>query len=81
MPLGAMKNFPYSLHETILGVRRHTLLLLTDGLPEQKNRAKRCLTTTRVQGVFASVIGREPKEIIEEARKSRGDVDGRRRPG
>ena len=69
MPLGAMKNFPYSLHETILGAG-DTLLLLTDGLPEQKNPREEMFDYTRVQGVFASVIGREPKEIIEELVKA-----------
>jgi serine phosphatase RsbU (regulator of sigma subunit) len=36
MPLGAMKNFPYTLHETELK-SGDTILLLSDGLPEQKN--------------------------------------------
>jgi len=64
-----MKNFPYSLHETSLEAG-DTLLLLTDGLPEQKNSREEMFDYARVQGVFGDVIKREPKEIIEELVKA-----------
>ena len=65
MPLGAMKNFHYALHETILE-RGDTLLLLTDGLPEQKNSREEMFDYARVQSAFGDLIGHSPKEIIDE---------------
>jgi len=64
MPLGAMKNFPYLLHEASLE-RGDTLLLMTDGLPEQKNAAEEMFDYERVQKVFAEVATRTPDEIID----------------
>jgi serine phosphatase RsbU (regulator of sigma subunit) len=52
MPLGAMKNFPYALHETELE-SGDTLLLLSDGLPEQKNSAGEMFDYARVQSSFS----------------------------
>ena len=64
MPLGAMKNFPYLLHEASLE-RGDTLLLMTDGLPEQKNAAEEMFDYERVQKAFAEVATRTPDEIID----------------
>ena len=63
MPLGAMKNFPYALHEAELQ-QGDTLLLLTDGLPEQKNADEEMFDYVRVQNAFAEVGAQMPDEII-----------------
>ena len=69
MPLGAMKNFPYLLHEASLE-RGDTLLLMTDGLPEQKNAAEEMFDYERVQKAFAEVATRTPDEIIDHLAKA-----------
>jgi two-component system sensor histidine kinase ChiS len=63
MPLGAMKNFPYALFESDLQ-SGDTLLLLTDGLPEQKNTREEMFDYARVQSAFAEVATRTPEQII-----------------
>ena len=63
MPLGAMKNFPYSLHEMKLE-RGDTLLLLSDGLAEQKNARDEMFDYARIQSAFAEVGSRMPDDII-----------------
>lgn len=63
MPLGAMKNFPYALHEMSME-RGDTLLFLTDGLPEQKNASGEMFDYARVQNTFAASIAGTPEEII-----------------
>jgi serine phosphatase RsbU (regulator of sigma subunit) len=63
MPLGAMKNFPYLLHETEMQPG-DVLLLLTDGLPEQKNAAAEIFDYTRVQEIFDRSATAAPDEII-----------------
>jgi phosphoserine phosphatase RsbU/P len=64
MPLGAMKNFPYTLHETELK-SGDTILLLSDGLPEQKNVQGEMFDYGRVQKTFAEVGGNTPDDIIK----------------
>ncbi len=64
MPLGAMKNFPYSLHEAELQPG-DTLLLLTDGLPEQKNREEEMFDYARVQQILRDSGAETPEEIVE----------------
>ncbi len=63
MPLGAMKSFPYALHEESL-LPGDAVLLLTDGLPEQKDAAGEMFDYARVQSAFAAAGGRPTKEII-----------------
>jgi serine phosphatase RsbU (regulator of sigma subunit) len=63
MPLGAMKNFPYALHEEDLRPG-DAVLLLTDGLPEQKNASGEMFDYDRVHRAFADVGGRSTEEII-----------------
>ena len=63
MPLGAMKNFPYALHDEELRPG-DTVLLLTDGLPEQKDASGEMFDYARVQSAFAEVGGRSTEEII-----------------
>jgi serine phosphatase RsbU (regulator of sigma subunit) len=64
MPLGAMKNFPYTLHEAELK-SGDTVLLLSDGLPEQKNVKGEMFDYDRVQRVFAEVGDSTPDDIIK----------------
>lgn len=63
MPLGAMKTFPYAIHEDTLEAG-DTLLLLTDGLPEQRNRAGEMLDYDRLRSAFRESAGEAPEEII-----------------
>jgi len=63
MPLGAMKSFPYALHEMEME-RGDTLLFLTDGLPEQKNAAGEMFDYARVQQTFREALTGKPGDII-----------------
>lgn len=63
MPLGAMKNFPYIIHEEELQTG-DSLLLLTDGLPEQKNVAGEMFDYARVHEVLKEAAGGTPQEVI-----------------
>jgi serine phosphatase RsbU (regulator of sigma subunit)/ligand-binding sensor domain-containing protein len=63
MTLGAMKSFPYALHEEDL-MPGDTILLLTDGLPEQKDASGEMFDYARVHTAFAEVGGRPTREII-----------------
>jgi ligand-binding sensor domain-containing protein/serine phosphatase RsbU (regulator of sigma subunit) len=69
MPLGAMKNFPYALHETELK-SGDLLLLLTDGLPEQKNTAAEMFDYARVQQVVQQAGAGTPADIIAHLAKA-----------
>jgi sigma-B regulation protein RsbU (phosphoserine phosphatase) len=64
MPLGAMKKYPYGLHETELG-QGDAVLLITDGLPEQKNDAGEMFDYTRVQGLLAESADDHPDDMIK----------------
>ena len=63
MPLGAMKNFPYVLHEADLH-QGDAILLLTDGLPEQKDAAGEMFDYARVQSAFAGVGAKNAQDIL-----------------
>lgn len=63
MPLGAMKSFPYQIHEEELQTG-DTMLLVSDGLPEQKNAAGEMYDYTRLQQRFGEVIETQPQDII-----------------
>jgi ligand-binding sensor domain-containing protein/serine phosphatase RsbU (regulator of sigma subunit) len=63
MPLGAMKNFPYSLYETTMEAG-DTLLFLTDGLPEQKNHAAEMFDYARVIESFKETARSAPADVI-----------------
>jgi serine phosphatase RsbU (regulator of sigma subunit)/streptogramin lyase len=63
MPLGAMRNFPYGLHELAME-ENDALLFLTDGLPEQKNAAGDMFDYARLQGEFAASAIGDPHAII-----------------
>ncbi len=64
MPLGAMKNANYSIVEKELNAG-DTILLLTDGLPEQMNNKEEMFDYSRVKQQFNEVIENSPEKIIE----------------
>ena len=63
VPLGAMKSFPYGLYETSMEAG-DTLLLMTDGLPEQKNAGEEMFDYARVTETFRAIAQERPEEII-----------------
>jgi len=64
MPLGAMANFPYNIHEKELK-SGDTILLLTDGIPEQMNIHEEMYDYPRVKDQFIKVAEKTPDEIIK----------------
>lgn len=64
MPLGAMKNFPYVVQDELLKPG-DIILLLTDGLPEQKNVSGEMFDYPRVQTKFREAADRTPDDIIK----------------
>jgi serine phosphatase RsbU (regulator of sigma subunit) len=63
MPLGAMKNFPYKVIEKEIS-SGDTILLLSDGLPEQMNSKEEMFDYERVKNCFLSSIQDKPNDII-----------------
>ncbi len=63
MPLGAMKSFPYVFREEELH-SGDVLLLLSDGLPEQKNAQGEMFDYARVQELLREVVEDGPEAII-----------------
>ncbi len=63
VPLGSMKNFPYSLYETSME-SGDLLLLMTDGLPEQKNKSEEMFDYSRVMEYFKESVAETPDQII-----------------
>jgi ligand-binding sensor domain-containing protein/serine phosphatase RsbU (regulator of sigma subunit) len=64
MPLGAMKKAQYEETERTLK-SGDTILLLTDGLPEQMNSKDEMFDYPRVKKKFTSIIEDSPEKIIE----------------
>jgi serine phosphatase RsbU (regulator of sigma subunit) len=64
MPLGAIKNFDYQLHETELNPG-DCMLLLSDGYPELLNVDNEQIGYDRVKSQFLSIANRRPTEIID----------------
>jgi len=64
MPLGAMRNVSYKLVEKQL-CSGDTILLLTDGLPEQMNSHKVPFDYSRVQKYFSDIAENTPDDIIK----------------
>ncbi len=64
MPLGAMRHANYTTVERKLN-RGDTILLLTDGLPEQMNRQEEMFDYSRVKKYLNDFIGSPPGVIIE----------------
>ena len=63
MPLGAMRKFQYKLVEKELKTG-DTILLLTDGLPEQMNTKEEMFDYSRVKENFTLLAENNPDEII-----------------
>ena len=63
MPLGAMRKFSYKLIEKELKTG-DTILLLTDGLPEQMNAKEEMFDYSRVKENFMQLAENSPHEII-----------------
>jgi serine phosphatase RsbU (regulator of sigma subunit) len=63
MPLGAMKNFSYKVVEKEIH-KGDTILLLSDGLPEQMNSKEEMFDYPRVKNNFCEAIQSTPEEII-----------------
>ena len=63
MPLGAMRNASYKIVEKQL-CSGDTILLLTDGLPEQMNSHKVPFDYSRVRKYFGEIAENTPDEII-----------------
>ena len=59
MPLGAIKNFDYQLHETELNPG-DCMLLLSDGYPELLNVDNEQIGYDRVKSQFLSIANRRP---------------------
>jgi ligand-binding sensor domain-containing protein/serine phosphatase RsbU (regulator of sigma subunit) len=64
MPLGAMRDAFYSIHEMAME-KGDTLLFLTDGLPELRNDSGEMFDYTRVHQAFAASIPAHPDQIIQ----------------
>ncbi len=69
MPLGAMRNFPYTLKESHLE-QGDTILLLSDGLPELQNESNEMYGYDRTKTEFHSVGEKEPEEIVNHLKSS-----------
>lgn len=69
MPLGAMANFPYNIHEKVVK-SGDIILLLTDGIPEQMNEDDEMYDYPRVKDQFIKVAEKAPSEIIDHFIKS-----------
>ena len=77
MPLGAMRNFPYKVVEKEIK-SGDTILLLTDGLPEQMNPKEEMFDYARVKSSFNEIIQNKPDEIINKLVKAGDDwMNGR----
>ena len=63
MPLGAMRNASYKVVEKELN-SGDTILLLTDGLPEQMNNKEMIFDYSRVHKYFGEIVENSPDEII-----------------
>ncbi len=72
MPLGAMRKFAYNVIEKELK-SGDTILLLTDGLPEQMNNNEEMFDYPRVKEYFGKIAENNPTEIIEKLTQSGDD--------
>ena len=69
MPLGAMKNFPYEKKQIEI-FSGDTILLLSDGLPELKNKNNEQFGYNKVKEEFNSVAEKTPGEIVDHLKNS-----------
>jgi len=68
MPLGAMRKFSYKTVERELK-SGDTILLLTDGLPEQMNKDEQMFDYLRIKNSFNKLAQNKPDEIIQSLTK------------
>jgi ligand-binding sensor domain-containing protein/serine phosphatase RsbU (regulator of sigma subunit) len=64
MPLGAMAKFPYNIYDKELN-SGDTILLISDGLPEQMNAENEMYDYPRLKDQFMKLAENSPEEIIE----------------
>jgi ligand-binding sensor domain-containing protein/serine phosphatase RsbU (regulator of sigma subunit) len=69
MPLGAMANFQYNVHEKEVN-SGDVIMLLTDGIPEQMNEDEEMYDYPRIKDQFVRVAEKAPSEIIDHFIKS-----------
>jgi len=79
MPLGAMKNFPYSL-EKFEPNKGDTIMLFSDGLPELLNESNQMFGYERVKKLFSEIMEKSSKEIVDRFKHSAQDWAGDKPP-
>ncbi len=63
LPLGAMKEFNYQIKEQTVR-KGDTLLLMSDGFPELKNKYEEMLGYSQTKKVFEEVADQSPEDIV-----------------
>ncbi|NOX17473.1 MAG: SpoIIE family protein phosphatase [Chlorobi bacterium] len=79
MPLGAMKNFPYSLEESELNAG-DTIMLFSDGLPELLNEANQMYGYEKVKKLYGEMAEKSSEEIVNRFKHSALDWAGGKPP-
>jgi len=72
MPLGTMTSFPYKIKECKLN-SGDVILLLTDGLPELKNKMDEQFGYRKVKNTFLEISESEPDKIISKLKDAGSD--------
>ena len=76
MPLGAMKDFPYSVKEGHLE-KGDTILIVSDGLPELPNNNNQMYGYDRLKNEFNLIGEKDPEEVVKHLKKSASEwADG-----
>lgn len=77
LPLGAMKNTKYEIYESELH-SGDTILMLSDGLPELRNKDEEMFGYKRIRNLFEEVSGFTPEEIVKKLKDAGSDwVNGK----
>ena len=79
MPLGAFHRFPYQHYQTDLAPG-DTVLLMTDGFPEQFNNDREMLGLARTQAFYREVAEQSPEAIIARLREAGAAWGNRQSP-
>jgi len=72
MPLGTMKKFKYELKDTVLQPG-DTILLISDGLPELKNKQEEMFGYKSIRNAFEEIAEKSPEEIIKHLKSQGSD--------
>ena len=72
MPLGTMKNFPYVVKKSCLD-NGDTVLFLSDGLPELKNKKQNMFGYDRIKRAFHSAGEKAPEDIVDHLKQVASD--------